>query len=206
VGHRVQSLGVPPTEIGGLLLDGREVPAEQRVVAGGTLEVSGPTAPQPTPTDPPRFLLDVHLGSLARRLRLLGLDTAYDNHADDPELVLWSLRERRVLLTRDRGLLRRSALRWGAYVYSDRADQQAGEVLARFSPTVRPWTRCTACNGDLEPVEKASVLDRLEPGTARSYQHFVRCTGCDRVFWHGAHAERLHTLVHSLADAAPDGT
>jgi uncharacterized protein with PIN domain len=182
--HFVESLGVPRTEIG------------EVVVAGdGAVEVRPVQRPQWIPE--PRFLLDVHLGSLARRMRLLGIDTAYSNDADDGELVEQAIAERRVLLTQDRGLLRRRALPHGAYVHGDRADGQLADVLDRFAPPLAPWTRCPSCNGELRSVAKDEVEDLLEPGTRRSYTEFVRCTDCSRPYWHGAHAGRLDAIVRA---------
>ena len=148
-----------------------------------------------------RFLLDVHLGALARRLRLVGLDTAYRNDLGDEELVERANAERRVLLTRDRGLLRRRALRQGAYVHGDRPDDQLCDVLGRFAPPLAPWTRCTACNGLLAPVDRAEVEDLLRPGTRRTYDTFARCTVCGRPYWKGAHHRRLEAVVASAYEA-----
>lgn len=195
LGHVVQSLGVPLTEVGALLLDGEPVPPQTRVAVPGRLAVPAVRRPQPAPTDPPRFLLDVHLGRLARRLRLLGLDVAYGNDAHDAELVARSLAEQRVLLTQDRGLLRRRALLHGAYVRGQHVDRQTDDVLDRFAPPLAPWSRCPACGGLLEPVDRAAVEHRLEPGTRRTYDEFARCTACGRPYWRGAHARRLEAAV-----------
>jgi uncharacterized protein with PIN domain len=193
VGHLVESLGVPHTEFGALLVNGRPVPPSARLSPGDVVEVGEAPRPQPVPYQ--RFLLDVHLGALARRMRLLGLDTAYRNHADDDELAAQAVAEGRVLLTRDRGLLRRRAVVAGGYVRGSRADQQLADVLERFAPELRPWTRCPTCNGDLEPVDKHDVEHLLEAGTRRSYTQFSRCRGCGRLYWRGAHANRLESIV-----------
>ncbi|WP_431783963.1 Mut7-C RNAse domain-containing protein [Streptomyces chumphonensis] len=195
LGHVVQSLGVPLTEVGGLALDGEPVPPAHRPAGGGLVDVTALPRPQALPTGPPRFLLDVHLGALARRLRLVGLDSAYSNDADDPALVARSGAERRVLLTRDRGLLRRRALWRGAFVRGTRPDGQLIDVLTRFDPPLAPWTRCPACNGRLAPVAKAEVAHRLRPGTLRTYDTFTRCRSCARVYWRGAHGGRLEATV-----------
>jgi len=137
----------------------------------------------------------VGLGSLARRLRLLGLDAAYDPAADDAALVEQATAEDRVLLTQDRGLLMRRALAAGALVRGAGAEQQLSDVLERFAPALAPLTRCTACGGELVAVPKASVADLLEPGTRRSYDEFSRCTACGRVHWRGAHARRIEEMV-----------
>src|SRR3954467_9895106 len=143
VGHLVQAAGVPLTEVGDLRLDGVPTSPSARTAPGSTVEVT--VAPRPEPVPPGGFLLDVGLGALARRLRLLGLDAAWSRDADDPELVARTLAEDRVLLTQDRGLLKRRALTRGALVRGSRPDDQLADVLDRFRPTTAPFTRCTAC-------------------------------------------------------------
>ncbi|CAM4064786.1 Mut7-C RNAse domain-containing protein [Nocardiopsis rhodophaea] len=195
LGHIVQSLGVPLTEVGALANRGREVSADYRPRAGDLIEVGPPPLPQALPVWPPRFVLDVHLGTLARRLRLVGVDTAYPDEFDDDTLIDRANAEQRVLLTRDRGLLFRRCLRLGAHVRADAPDAQLTEVLERFNPPLRPWTRCLACNGQLNGVAKADVTDELMAGTRATYDTFSRCASCGRVFWPGAHHHRLRRIV-----------
>lgn len=208
IGHVVESAGVPLTEVGRLLVDGREVPVSYVPQAGQSVEVFGVSRPQHIAGAPLRFLLDVHLGTLARRLRLLGVDAAYENEdIGDPALATRSAAEQRVLLSRDRGLLRRREIFAGAYVYSDNPDEQLRDVLGRFAPALAPWTRCTACNGPLHDADKHSVGDRLESGTHRSYDVFAQCTDCERVYWRGAHHARLERIVsEAVAEFGGVGT
>ncbi|MGY1601901.1 Mut7-C RNAse domain-containing protein [Geodermatophilus sp. SYSU D00815] len=193
VGHLVQAAGVPLTEVGTLALDGEPAPATARTAPGGVVDV-GP-APRPQPVPPGGFLLDVGLGALARRMRLLGLDVAWSNDADDPALVARARAEERVLLTQDRGLLMRRALPAGALVRGSGADEQLADVLDRFAPALAPLTRCTACGGPLVAVPEEEVADRLPAGTRRTYDDFSRCTACGRVYWRGAHARRIDALI-----------
>ncbi|MFE7275418.1 Mut7-C RNAse domain-containing protein [Streptomyces sp. NPDC057623] len=204
LGHLVESLGVPLTEAGPLLVDGREVPVSYVPTGGEAVSVRPVPRPQRVPGAPLRFLLDVHLGTLARRLRLLGVDTAYEStDIGDPALAALSAAEQRVMLSRDRGLLRRRELWAGAYVYSTRPEDQLRDVLDRFRPELRPWTRCSACNGLLRAATKDEVADRLEGGTQRSYDVFAQCTQCKRAYWKGAHHEQLVAIVErALADYA----
>jgi uncharacterized protein with PIN domain len=195
LGHVVESLGVPLPEIGGLTVNGRPATPRDRLAAGDVAEVSAVRRPQPVPS--PRFILDVHLGTLARRLRLVGVDTAYANDASDDALIEQANASRRVLLTQDRGLLCRRSLRLGAYVRGSRPDDQLRDVLSRFAPPLAPWTRCTSCNGLLAPARKADVEPLLQPGTRRTYQAFSRCPGCGRVYWRGAHSQQLQRVVDS---------
>ncbi|MEU0007073.1 Mut7-C RNAse domain-containing protein [Streptomyces sp. NPDC006314] len=196
LGHVVESLGVPLTEVGTLLVDGREVPPSHVPEAGERVAVRPVERPQRVPGAPLRFLLDVHLGTLARRLRLLGVDTAYEStDIGDPALAARSAAEKRVMLSRDRGLLRRRELWAGAFVYSTRPDDQLHDILDRFAPDLHPWSRCTACNGLLTEATKEEVADQLKGGTQRSYDVFAQCTACGRAYWKGAHHEQLEAIV-----------
>jgi len=200
LGHVVESLGVPLPEVGRLAVGGRPVPPAYRPGGGDLIDVGAVHRPQRLPSA--RFLLDVHLGTLARRLRLVGIDTAWANDLDDDTLIERANAGQRVLLTRDRGLLRRRKLWLGAYVRGDRPDEQLADVLDRFAPPLAPWTRCTACNGPLSRVSKADVEQLLPGGTRRTYQTFSRCRTCGRIYWRGAHSKRLEPIVESAIRAA----
>lgn len=195
LGHVVESLGVPLTEVGGLTVDGRASDVSHVPAARERIHVSPIVRPQALP-GPPRFLLDVHLGTLARRLRLLGVDAAYERlDIGDAALAAQSAREQRVMLSRDRGLLHRRELWAGAYVYSHRPEEQLTDVLERFAPPLAPWTRCAHCGASLHPVPLEAVATRLQAGTRRSYREFAQCRRCGRVYWRGAHSRRLEPLV-----------
>lgn len=199
LGHVVQSLGVPLTEVGSLIVNGGAVTAGYRPAGGDVVQVAVVTRPQPAPTA--RFILDVHLGALARRLRLAGVDASYPGDVDDDALIEHANAEHRILLTQDRGLLRRRTLWLGAYVRGAHPDTQLADVLGRFAPPLAPWTRCTACNGPLRPAPKAEVEPLLQPGTRRTYQEFSRCQTCGRVYWRGAHSKRLQALISAAQRA-----
>src|SRR6516165_7280412 len=194
LGHVVESHGVPLTEVGRLLVNGEAAGRGYRPGHGDVVTVQAVRRPQLAPA---RFILDVHLGTLARRLRLVGVDAAYANDADDDALVEQANAGRRVLLTKDRGLLRRRKLWMSAYVRGARPDEQLRDVLGRFMPPLAPWTRCPACGGQLSPVTKAAVDPLLPPGTRRTYQAFSHCGSCGQVYWHGAHSKRLEAIIAS---------
>jgi uncharacterized protein with PIN domain len=205
LGHVVESLGVPLPEVGELTVNGRSATPGYRLAAGDVAAAGAVVRPQPVPS--PRFLLDVHLGTLARRLRLVGVDTAYaPSDPGDEALVDQANASGRVLLTQDRGLLHRRALRLGAYVRGALPDDQLRDVLDRFAPPLSPWTRCTGCNGPLAAAAKADVEQQLEPGTQRAFQAFSRCQECGLVYWRGAHSQRLQEVVDAaLAVVAASG-
>ncbi|MFP4138071.1 MAG: Mut7-C RNAse domain-containing protein [Halomonas sp.] len=205
----IESLGVPHTEVDVILVDGVSRGFDYRLVDGDRVEVypwsmAAPvTAPRhlrPHPPSPPRFVLDVHLGRLARYLRLLGFDSHYRNDLADEALAACADREQRVLLTRDRQLLKRKRIALAHFVRADDPWQQLEEVcdVFRLTPAFVPFTRCTRCNGRLARVEKAAVAHRLEPLTRRYMATFLECEACGQLFWHGSHVSRMEAMVERL--------
>lgn len=199
----MQSVGVPLTEVGALLVEQSRVDASLRPEADESFDVMPIERPQPQEYGQ-RFLLDGHLGSLARRMRLLGIDTEYPVDASDDVLIAESIDSLRTLLTRDRGLLRRKAIRaTAAFVRGRSADEQVRDVLSRFWIVLDPYSRCVACNGPLLDAGKDEVRDALQPGTERCYDEFKRCVSCGRVYWRGAHAARLDRTVEAAVAMLP---
>lgn len=212
-----ESLGVPHTEIDVIVVNGESVDFAYRVAPGDRVavypvfeafDVTPLVRLRPAPLRQPRFVLDVHLGRLARHLRLLGFDSLWCRDADDAELVRVSLGEKRILLTRDRGILKRAPLTHAYFVRQQVPSRQVVEVLRRFDlvGTVRPFGRCRECNETLQDVDKAEVEDLLPPRTRRDFDEFRRCLGCRRVYWKGSHFDRLRTLVDDLLAEAKESS
>ncbi len=147
-----------------------------------------------------KFILDVHLGKLARWLRMLGFDTLYRNDYDDPEIVAIANQEGRTILTRDLGIMKRRAVTRGYHVQSTKPQEQLQEVLTNYQlyDQIQPFHRCIVCNGLLHTVDKAAILDQLEPKTIRYYQEFFRCEQCHHIYWRGSHFERMTTFIDEL--------
>ncbi len=209
----IESLGVPHTEVDLVLVNGESVDFSYRVQDGDRISVY-PVFESLDITPllrEPRFVLDTHLGKLAGYLRLLGFDTLYRNDYPDPLLVQISHQEHRILLTRDRGVLKHRLVTHGYYVWETAPLRQAVEVLRRFdlAGAITPFRRCMRCNGLLEPVAKDRVVDRLLPKTRQYYDEFQQCAGCGRVYWKGSHHERMRGLVESvrrqLTESQPSG-
>ncbi len=212
----IEGLGVPHTEVDLILVNGRSVDFGHGVQDGDrvsvypvfeALDISPVLALRPEPLRVSRFIVDVHLGRLARYLRLAGFDTLYRNDWDDEGLAQLSVGERRILLTRNRGLLMRSVVTHGYLVRDNRPRPQLKEVLERFDlwGAVAPFTRCSVCNGLVRPVPKAEVAVGLPERTAEHYQEFWRCTGCGRVYWQGVHYRSLSPLFSRPGSASSSG-
>ena len=207
----VEAMGVPHTEVDLLLVDGRSVDLGYRLRDGDRVsvypvfeafDISPVSQVRPRPLRQTRFIADVDLGRLARYLRLLGFDTAYRNDWSDAGLVERATCERRILLTRDRGLLKRSAVDHGYLVRQTEPTAQLHEVIERFDlrRCLRPFTRCPECNGTVERVAKEEVIGRLPPLTAQYYEEFWRCEECGRLYWKGGHYRSQRALVDSVEE------
>ena len=149
-----------------------------------------------------RFVADGHLGTLARNLRLLGFDVAYDRQAQDRQLLRVMEREDRALLTRDRHLLMHAIVRHGYCPRSQNAHDQTIEVIRRFdlSHSITPFTRCLRCNAPLQKVAKSKVIEKLEPLTKVYYKEFRRCTGCGQIYWAGSHFSKLQRRLEKIRE------
>lgn len=216
----IESFGVPHAEVDLITANGESVDFSYLVRDGDrisvypmfeSLDITPELRVRPHPLREPRFVLDVHLGKLAAYLRMLGFDTAYRNCFSDEELVKVSARERRILLTRDRGVLKHSAVTHGYWLRETDSRRQAAEIVRRFDlrRAIQPFTRCMACNGILDPVAKDQVIDLLPPRTAELYDEFRQCPQCRRVYWKGSHHARMQRWIAGLLpeseDAPPHG-
>jgi uncharacterized protein with PIN domain len=211
----IEALGVPHTEIDLILVDGVPVRFSHRLRGGERiavypeferLDISPIARLRPAPLRIPRFVADVHLGTLARYLRLLGFDTHYENNSGDAELVRHSVSERRILLSRDVGLLKHKALTHAHYVRATDPMRQLEEIVGALDlgSRIKPFTRCMRCNGRLRRVPTASVAGKLPARMRETTRRVARCGGCGRLYWPGTHHERLARIVaeHATGDTA----
>ena len=206
----IESAGVPHTEVDLILVDGRSVGFTHRLRGGERvsvypmferLDIAPVLRLRPLPLRDPRFVADTHLAKLARHLRMAGFDTVLDHDWDDDRIVACSLAERRTILTRDKGMLRRAEVERGYFVRAIHADEQLAEVLRalQLEGLMDPFSRCRECNTPLEDAAPQAVAGRVPPRVRGLYQHFKCCPGCGRVYWEGSHFERMKKLVQRLA-------
>ncbi len=202
----IEALGVPHTEIDLILVDGQSVGFDRKLVGGERVavypvfevfDVASLTRLRATPLREPRFILDVHLGKLARYLRMLGFDALYQNDYDDQTIVAVAGAERRIILTRDKGILKHNAVTHGYWLRATAPHDQLREVVAAFdlARRIRPFTRCMACNGVLHPVEKSAARHRAPPGVVEDFDDFAECETCGKIYWPGSHFDRMRGMI-----------
>lgn len=205
----IEAIGVPHVEVDLILVDGMSVDFTHLLRGGERvavypvferLDIAPITRLRPVPLRAPRFIVDVHLGKLARLLRLLGFDTVYEQGHKDATIARRAQLEHRIVLTRDVGLLKRRDVTHGHWIRHTEPRRQLVEVIESFDlrARVRPFFRCMMCNGELERIPEAGVRERLPSGVRGRFEEIAQCLGCARLYWPGSHYERLARLVADL--------
>jgi uncharacterized protein len=213
VKHMIEALDVPHTEVELVLVNGESVGFDRLLSDGDrvavypkfeALDITPLLRVRDRPLRTIRFIADAHLGALAHRLRLLGFDTLYDNHFDDHEIERLAIAQQRIVLTRDRQLLKRRRITHGCFVRALQPQQQLLEVFDRLdlARAAQPFTRCLSCNGTLRHAPKDSVAAVVPAAVLERYPRFSVCEGCARVFWEGSHWQRMRERVDELLAAS----
>jgi uncharacterized protein with PIN domain len=196
--HMIEALGVPHTEVELVLVNGESAGFNHLLCDGDrvavypkfeSLDVTPLLRVRTQALRHTRFVADAHLGGLAHLLRMCGFDTLYDNHFQDDRALQLSLQEERIILTRDRELLKRRDVTHGCFVHALKPAQQLREIVTRLdlSASARPFTLCLDCNLPLHEIDKASLQQRVPAGVLERQHRFVTCDRCHRVYWEGSH-------------------
>ena len=213
VKHMIEALGVPHTEVELVLVNGESSTFDRLLRDGDrvsvyprfeTFDITPLLRVREHPLRETRFIADAHLGGLAHLLRLTGFDTLYDNHYADDEIEAISAREHRIVLTRDRELLKRRTITHGCFVHALKPALQVAEIFDRLdlARSARPFTLCLECNAPLRTIAKAEIEHRLPEGVRERHQRFSTCDLCRRIFWEGSHWQRMRALVERLLPKA----
>ena len=152
-------------------------------------------------TRPPKLFADAMLGALARWLRALDFDVAYDPSLDDPALVDFSVAEGRTILTRDRRLTERRLARNHILIESDDVEEQVRQVLETLGVTPDPGRRlgrCLRCNQPLEDIDPEVARARVPPWVARTQQEYRVCLQCGRIYWTVTHSSRMRERLEDM--------
>ncbi len=207
----IESFGVPHAEVDLIAANGESVDFAYLVrnhdriavyPVFESIDITPELRVRPAPLRDPSFVLDVHLGKLAAYLRMLGFDTLYRSCASDKEIADVCAASHRILLTRDRGLLKRAAVTRGYWVRETDSRLQAASIVQRFdlARRIRPFTRCMACNGVLTPAPLEQIRDRVPPRAAELHEEFRECPQCGRAYWKGSHYDRMQRWIAALLE------
>lgn len=211
VKNAIEALGVPHTEVELIIANGKSVDFSHMVQDDDriavypmfeALDIRPLLRVRPEPLRRLRFIADAHLGGLARMLRMLGFDTLYRNDFKDEDIRVISVRDGRVVLTRDRELLKCGDITHGCYVHALRPMDQWKEVVDRLQlqRDAQPFTLCLHCNEPLQQIDKSAVIDLLPAQVAKYYERFCTCPACKRIYWEGSHWKRMRSWLDQLAN------
>jgi uncharacterized protein len=195
-----ESLGIPHPEVARILRNGLKVDFSEHVFNGDKFELF--------PFSPDffqkylslKFILDVHLGKLTHKLRMLGFDCYYNTVISKSMLLALSINENRTLLTRDSRLLMNKSTRNGYFIRSENPEIQLKDVIHYFSlcNDIHPFTRCLRCNGLLEEIKKEIVEEKIQPKTKIYFHVFHKCRSCQKIYWQGSHFTKMKAEISSL--------
>lgn len=205
----IEALGIPHTEVDLILVNGESVGFEYQLQPGDRisvypvferLDVSKVSKLRPHPLREIKFILDGHLAKLARYLRMLGFDSLHENTYSDAKIAEISVRDNRIVLTRDHGLLKRRIITHGRCVRNIESRKQLLEIMRwlDLSGAAQPFSRCIRCNEQLKSVSKQEIEAQLQPDTRRYYQQFWQCSGCGHIYWKGSHFHKMQQMVSEL--------
>jgi len=205
----IESFGVPHTEVGRILVgenkvDFNFIPETSEKICifpvAIPFDVKNPSLLRPEPLKHISFVVDVNVGKLAILLRLIGQDVLYSPMLSDREMAFFAHEEKRIVLTRDLGLLKRKQIIFGRYIKSAFPDEQLTEVIRCFGikGPYNMFSRCLRCNSNLKKVKKEDILHRLKPKTKKYYNEFSICPECRRIYWQGSHCEKIKKRVEKI--------
>lgn len=205
----IEAIGVPHVEIDLILVNGHSVDFRHRLLGDERvavypmferLDITPLIHLRPRPLRVSRFAIDANLGRLARYLRLLGFDSLYQADWDDADLVRTATHQHRIILTRDRDLLKRSEVTHGYWVRHYQPTEQLSEVIhaLQLEQALAPYTRCSQCNGLLQAVAKTDLPALVPAHTLANATRFRRCPHCGKMYWQGSHCTRIDHLVATL--------
>jgi uncharacterized protein with PIN domain len=208
----IEAIGVPHVEVNLILVNGHAVDFTYPLKNNDSVSVY-PVSEMVEQSDgfplqkklekEVKFILDVHLGKLAKYLRMCGFDTVYQNDYDDKKIIQISLEENRIILTRDIGLLKVKSVSHGYFMREQNSKAQLTEVLKHFDlyQVIDPFNRCIKCNGKIERIEKEEIIQKLEPLTQKHFNTFFRCTHCQSIFWEGSHFDRMSSFINTIKNS-----
>jgi uncharacterized protein with PIN domain len=207
----IESIGVPHSEIDLILINGKSVGFGYQMKGGEkisvypvfeSLDVSSAQHLRPKPLRNPKFIVDVNLGKLATKLRLLGFDTLFQNNFEDNEIIQIATAQKRTILTRDKAMLTNNLITHAYWVRNDNPKNQVEEVVKRLqlSKQLNPFTRCTVCNSELTSASTEECEMKLPEDTLKYYDTFWKCISCGKLYWKGSHYKHIQKIIQKLQE------
>jgi uncharacterized protein with PIN domain len=205
----IEALGVPHTEIDLILVNGKSVDFTYLLQDGDrasvypvfeSFNVEGVTHLRAIPLRETKFIADNHLGHIVRYLRVLGFDVCYDTFLSPRKIIEISKKERRIILTKSKGLLKFKEVTHGLYIYPGTTEEQIKRIVdfLDIKSKVKPFSRCLHCNNLLQTIAKEKIAERIPPKTKAHCDEYTHCTYCDKIYWKGTHFMSMKKVIDMI--------
>jgi uncharacterized protein len=205
----IESLGVPHTEIDLILVNGKSadfnyiLQGQDRVSAYPVFEsfnITDVTRLRKIPLRRHKYIADINLGDIVKYMRVLGLDLYYDPLLSTHEIIEISKREKRVILTKSRKLLKFKDVTHGIFIRPGTTTEQIRQIIdyLDIKDNIKPFSRCLRCNTLLKKVPKEKILDKIPPKTKEICDEYVQCPSCNKIYWKGTHFINMKRMVRQI--------
>ena len=206
VKDRIESLGVPHTEVDLILVNGKSVDFNYILRDGDqisvypvfeTLNIKNITRLREIPLRKTRFVADINIRDIVTLMRALGFDVYYDPLLSPAEIIRVSREEERIILTKSRKLLKFKDVTHGIFIRPGTVVQQTRGIVdfLTLRDAARPFSRCLRCNSTLIKVRKEDVIERIPPKTRAFCSEYSWCRRCDKIYWKGTHYTKIKRMV-----------
>jgi len=206
----IERLGIPHTEVFFITLNGNFVDFSKIVCDEDfyfvypdcNLPIEDIYTLTPKYLGEPKFVADIHLGKLAKYIRMLGISADY-GIIDDKMIIRKALETNAIILTKDRNMLKENVVKYGYVVRSDSPEIQLREVVLRYNllKYIKPFTRCMECNGRLVPVMRDEIADKVPQRVLNTFNEFARCNNCGKIYWGGSHYQNMSNFIRQFLDS-----
>ena len=148
-----------------------------------------------------RFICDVMLGTLAKKLRMLGIDTSYHNDITEASLIAAALKENRIVLTRKTAFAISNKAVPVLFILDNNPKNQLRQTVSHFKITkkmISPFSRCISCNKELSPLEKDLAEGKVADYVFNTMDTFTTCHSCEKIYWPGTHLQNMKRLINNI--------
>lgn len=205
----IEAIGISHPEVDLILVNSKSVDFNYNIQPGDRIsvypvfeliDISPINHLRPEPLRNPIFILDINLGKLAAKLRMLGFDSKYQNNFSDQDIISIAAAENRIILTRDQGLLKNKKVMRGYWVRNTNPNKQIEEIIKKFDlySKIKPFSICMVCNGKIERIEKNKIIELIPTKVKKHFDEFFQCDNCKNIYWKGSHYIKMRKEIELL--------
>jgi len=205
----IESLGVPHTEVDLILINGNSVDFNYIVKDGDrasvyptfeSFNIKSVTYLRRKPLRQTRFIADINLGDIVKRMRMIGFDVYFNSALINSQIIDVSLKDKRIILTKSKQLLKFKKVTHAIFIHPGSKDEQVKRIINKLDikNQAKPFSRCLHCNSLLKKTTKEDVLRRIPPKTRDYCEEYFICESCDKLFWNGTHMINMGNFVYRM--------